>query len=201
MNIRSIPLVAGCLAALGVVAVVALKPYIPTPAQLAPEETALLAEWARVGDALAVQRMIEHGACVEAVSADGTTALMTAAAEGHLEVARVLLLHNADVNAANAEGETALHIAVHENHLDIVELLLQQGAVVDARTTSAVTPLMIAAWSGFDQTVELLLAAGADVELVDDDGARAATYAREVRDDATREKILKLLGAEPILFL
>ena len=43
--------------------------------------------------------------------------------------------------------------------------------------------------------MERLLQAGADAELVDDDNAKAATYARELQDEATREKILKLLGA------
>ena len=83
---RYIPILGGTVAALGVIAAVALAPHMPSQASLAPEETALLAEWTRVGDALAVQRMVEQGACVEAVSADGTTALMTAAGEGYLAV-------------------------------------------------------------------------------------------------------------------
>lgn len=41
----------------------------------------------------------------------------------------------------------------------------------------------------------MLLAAGADTELEDADGLKAATYARQVHDPATREVILKLLGA------
>ena len=195
MNVRSIPILAGALAAVGVFAVVALQPYVPTPAQLAPEETALLGEWAKVGDALAVQRMLEQGACVEAAAADGTTALMSAASAGHLEVVRVLLAHNAQVNAANQAGETPLHVAVRDNQVAIVELLLQSGAKVDAATTASVTPLMIAAWSGFDNLVQRLLQAGADAELQDDEGAKAATYARELQDESAREKILKLLGA------
>lgn len=195
MNVRSIPILAGALAAVGVFAGVALAPYFPTPAQLAPEETALLAEWAKVGDALAVQRMLEQGACVEAAAADGTTALMSACAAGHMDVARLLLAHNAQVNSTNNEGETALHFAVRDNKPEMVTLLLENGAEVNATTTSAVTPLMIAAWSGFDELVEQLLTAGADAELVDDDGSRASTYARELHDEATREKILKLLGA------
>ena len=59
-----IPLLGGFFGALGVMAAVALAPYMPTQAELAPEETALLAEWSKVGDALSVQRMVEHGACV-----------------------------------------------------------------------------------------------------------------------------------------
>lgn len=192
---RYIPILGGTLAAACVLGAAWLAPYMPTQAQLAPEETALLAEWAKLGDALAVQRMVEQGACVEAVSADGTSALMTAAGEGHLEVAKVLLLHNAKVNAANADGDTPLHFAVKHNHPEVAALLLEKGSAVDARNKKGVTPLMVAAWSGFDCLVQQLLAAGADTEVVDKDGCKAATYAREVHDPAAREVILKLLGA------
>lgn len=195
MNVRSIPILAGAVAAVGVFAAVLMQPYVPTPAQLAPEETALLAEWSKVGDALAVQRMLDQGACVEAVAADGTTALMSAASAGHVEVVRLLLAHNAQVNAANNEGETALHVAVRDNQTAVVDILLEHGANVDAASATAVTPLMIAAWSGFEVLVERLLQAGADAEMVDEDNAKAATYARELRDEEMREKILKLLGA------
>lgn len=195
MKIRYIPILAGALAAAGVIGAVALAPYMPTQAELAPEETALLAEWARVGDALGVQRMIEQGACVEAAGADGTTALMTAAAEGHLEVVKVLLMHNAQVNASNEEGETALHAAVRNNQPALVTLLLEHHARVDAQSASGVTPLMVAAWSGFDQLVRQLLAAGADADLQDEEGQDAAFHAREVQDDAARALILELLGA------
>lgn len=194
-KMRFIPILGGMVAAIGVLAAVALTPYMPTQAALAPEETALLAEWTRVGDALAVQRMIEQGACVEAASAEGTTALMTAAAEGHLEVSKVLLMHNAQVNARNEEGETAMHFAVRNNQASIVALLLEHEAEVDARTSAGITPLMVAAWSGFEQLVKQLLAAGADADAVDEEGLNAAAHAREVRDEATREVIIQLLGA------
>ncbi len=195
MKMRYIPILGGTIAAVCVVGAALLAPYMPTQAQLAPEETALLAEWARIGDALAVQRMVEQGACVEAVRADGTSALMTAAGEGHLDVVKTLLLHNARVNAVNAAGDTALHFAALHNQPEVAEHLLENGAAVDARNKKGVTPLMVASWSGFDKLVQLLLSAGADTEVVDEDGCKAATHAREVHDPVVREVILKLLGA------
>lgn len=195
MKFRFIPIIGGFLAACCVLLAAWLLPYMPSQAQLAPEETALLVEWTKVGDALAVQRMVERGACVEAAAEDGTTALMIAAGEGHLEVVRVLLNHNARVNAANEAGDTPLHCAVLQNQSEIAAFLLEKGAAVDSRNKTGVTPLMIAAWSGFDGLVQMLLAAGADTELEDADGLKAATYARQVHDPATREVILKLLGA------
>lgn len=112
-----------------------------------------------------------------------------------MDVVRTLLMHNAQVAAVNAEGETALHFAVRNDEQEIAAFLLQNGADVDARNKMGVTPLMVASWSGFDQMVELLLKAGADSELKDENGTKAASHAREVQDNETREKILKLLGA------
>jgi ATP-dependent DNA helicase RecG len=99
------------------------------------------------------------------------------------------------VLVSDAEGETALHFAVRNDEQEIAAFLLQNGADVDARNKMGVTPLMVASWSGFDQMVELLLKAGADSELKDENGTKAASHAREVQDNETREKILKLLGA------
>ena len=154
MHFRYIPILGGAVAAAAVIGSVLLAPYMPTQADLAPEETALLAEWAKVGDALAVQRMVEQGACVEALNADGTSALMTAAGEGHLDVVKMLVLHNAQVNSSNKEGDTPLHFAVQHNHPEVAAFLLEQGASVDARNKKGVTPLMMASWSGFDKLVE-----------------------------------------------
>lgn len=188
-----VPVLGGTLAAVAVMAVVLLSPYLPTRAELAPEETAKLAEWCKTGDALGVQRMVEQGACVEALSADGTSALMIAAAKGYLEVVKVLLMHNARVNAANAAGNTALHFAVQQDDPELVILLLQNEASVNARNKTGVTPLMLAAECGNDRIVQHLLVAGADVTLVDDAGANAAAYAGKVQDAVVREMLLKLL--------
>ena len=195
MKMRYIPIMGGALAAAVVMGAAWLAPHLPNQAALAPEETALLAEWTKVGDALAVQRMLEKGACVEAVSTDGTSALMIASGDGSLEVVKVLLNHNAKVNATNNLGDTPLHFAVRQNQQEVVALLLENGAAVDARNKEGVTPLMVAAWSGFDNMVQILLTAGADSELVDEDGAKASTHARDVHDPVVREIILKLLGA------
>lgn len=195
MKVRYIPILGGALAAAVVVGGAWLAPHMPTQADLAPEETALLVEWTKVGDALSVQRMLEKGACVEAVSSDGTSALMLACGSGAMDVVKVLLNHNAKVNAVNTQGDTPLHFAVRQNQQEVVDLLLRNGASVDARNKEGVTPLMVAAWSGFDNLVQMLLSAGADTELVDDEGCNAAFHARSVHDPAAREVILKLLGA------
>ena len=73
---------------------------------------------------------MEHGVNVNAAMTDGgTTALMWACEEGHLEIVRCLVEHGANLNAATTDGGmTALMWACEMGHMDIVRLLLQHGA-------------------------------------------------------------------------
>ena len=56
---------------------------------------------------------------------DGTTALMLAAQDGHVEIVRLLLESGADKHLAMNDGRTALIVAPQRGHLEIVELLLE----------------------------------------------------------------------------
>lgn len=58
-----------------------------------------------------VKLLVENGADVNAVSQDGTTALMLAAQSEKLDVVNYLLEHGADANKKNAAGKTALDLA------------------------------------------------------------------------------------------
>jgi uncharacterized protein len=58
----------------------------------------------------------------------GRTALMIAAAEGHLGAVRLLVEAGSDLNLADAEGSTALSLARSYGHLDVAALLEEAGA-------------------------------------------------------------------------
>ena len=58
----------------------------------------------------------------------GRTALMIAAAEGHLDVVRLLVEGGSDLNIVDAEGSTALSLARSYGNLDVAALLEQAGA-------------------------------------------------------------------------
>ena len=60
---------------------------------------------------------------------------MYAAANNHMEVARMLIARGAQVNATAQNGTTALMMAAREGHLPMVLLLLEHGA--DVNYTSA----------------------------------------------------------------
>ena len=71
-------------------------------------------------------------AAVNATTASGWTALMTAAENGQVEYARWLLQNGADVNAQMVGSMwTAGHAAAKRGNVDILELLLQKGANQD----------------------------------------------------------------------
>mmetsp|Transcript_30322 Transcript_30322/g.116290 ORF Transcript_30322/g.116290 Transcript_30322/m.116290 type:complete len:147 (-) Transcript_30322:402-842(-) len=61
-------------------------------------------------------------------SGSGATPLHYAAANGHLEIMRLLISHGADLNAVNEYGNTALHFAAINEKADAVELLLRNKA-------------------------------------------------------------------------
>lgn len=66
----------------------------------------------RVGDIEEVQVALTAGAPVDGKDSNGSTALMMAAANGHVAVLHDLLSAGADINAANDTKNTALHWAV-----------------------------------------------------------------------------------------
>jgi len=107
------------------------------------------------------------GANVDGTLADGKTALIWAASNGHIEVVKVLLnwRPGANVNAADHLGFTALMAAVlgydKEKTLEVVKLLLAAGANVDAKNVKGWTALKLATDAGNTEVVMLLQQHGA----------------------------------------
>jgi len=94
----------------------------------------------------AVKMLLDSGAEVNGTNAAGVTALLAAAAQGHVEVARTLLEHGADPNVKTTRvftskgkvvfpSTTPLFVAVYKGNDEIATLLLSKGAV-DANGTA-----------------------------------------------------------------
>jgi ankyrin repeat protein len=113
--------------------------------------------------AQAVPALLAERVDVNAVSADGTTALMWAAHWNDLPTTRLLLAAGADVNRANDHGVTALTLACENAHEPVVEALLAAGADPKRAQTNGITPLMTAARTGSVPVVRMLLARNVDV--------------------------------------
>lgn len=154
-----------------------------------PENYNALYHAARNGNTLMVILLLEHGANAEYQSPEGGgTVLHIAAAQGDVDVAKVLLDHGAKVEPFTKRGRTPLSSAIassrRRNH-DMVRLLLQHGASIDL-ANSAGPPLLHTAIARNDcLLLRILLDAGADVDVTDE--ARQSVF------DVTDNPEVKLL--------
>lgn len=156
------------------------------------------------GDADAVRRLLELGFPIDAVDAQGCSALLRAAGSGHLALVDQLLARGANPGVTAATGATPLSAAVSMRHVEIVDRLLQAGCSLEQRLPGEVTVLMLAAALGLPELVARLLRAGADLHAADAQGLTplhcAALYGFTARD---RSRLLALLdglllaGADP----
>ena len=72
--------------------------------------------------------LLEQSADVNALSANGTSALMMAARAGRFDTARLLTQHKADPKFRNDSGATALSWALKDGNTDFADLLRRAGA-------------------------------------------------------------------------
>ena len=125
---------------------------------------------------------VDHGARIDAPDADGRTALMYAAFNGHTECVRWLLDRWAAVGARENVGRTALMFASSGPFPETAQLLLELGSNPnDADEYEGWTPLMFAAAEGQLEVVRVLLDSGANPSAVDKDGDVAADHAAQNR--------------------
>mmetsp|Transcript_28212 Transcript_28212/g.49272 ORF Transcript_28212/g.49272 Transcript_28212/m.49272 type:complete len:341 (+) Transcript_28212:137-1159(+) len=87
-----------------------------------------LAEAARCHDAAAIQACLQAGARASGRDQHGWAPLHYSAADGHLEICRMLLETGCDVDVQLPDLSTPLMLAAEEGHMAIAELLLQRGA-------------------------------------------------------------------------
>ncbi|MFH1353523.1 MAG: ankyrin repeat domain-containing protein [bacterium] len=99
----------------------------------------------------AVKSLIKEEVDINAVTGNGTTALMWAAFHNSPDIAGLLLEKGADVNFKNNAGMTALIFAAGANSLDMAKLLLENGADMEAVSVHGVTSLIAADTSGYEE--------------------------------------------------
>ena len=123
---------------------------------------ARLVDAIKANDVATIRTLLDKKADVNAVQADGTTALHWAVDRDAVEIVRVLIRAGANVRAANRYGATPLWLAALNGNAVIIGMLLEAGA--DAATASAEgeTALMVASRTGKLEAVNALLARGAD---------------------------------------
>ena len=152
---------------------------------------------AGAGDVAAIDKLLTLGLAIEAVDAQGATALLRAAGNGHAPAVAYLLEHGADGAHSASSGATALSAAVSTRREIVVEVLLRHGVAVDQRLPGGGTALMIAAALGFPELAKQLLTQGAAVNAEDERGMSAlhavAQYAFGSGDNDRAQRTLTLL--------
>jgi uncharacterized protein len=143
----------------------------------AARERPPLIEAARNADRDGVRALLQKKADVNAVEADGTTALHWASYRDDVESADLLIRAGAKVNAANDLGATPLWTASQNGSAAMVRRLLQAGASPNLPLLSGETPLMVASRSGNPDVVEQLIAKGAKVNTSASRGQTALMWA------------------------
>jgi len=125
----------------------------------------------KAGHAKLVKMLINKGGADVNASLGGPTTkevspLQLAAAEGHLDIVRLLIGKGAGIDQCGLRYGTALSAAASGGHLDVVRCLLKKGASVHIKGGRYGYPLHAAAWGGNPDVVRCLLRAGADVNAV-----------------------------------
>jgi ankyrin repeat protein len=151
------------------------------PMRLAdPASEDLLRQAAYEGNEENVEALLGMGVDVNAMDAEGRTALVFAAFNGHSQILLQLLEAGGKLELRDAMGRTPLMYGSTGPFPEAVKILLDHGADPNAVDSDEhFTPLMHAAAEGHLEVVKVLLANGADPSLKDIDGDDAASFARQ----------------------
>jgi ankyrin repeat protein len=168
---------------------------IVVAAEITPTATPLL-DAASSGDHLAAMRLLStKGVNVNATGADGSTAIMYAAANADLELVRALIKAGANVKLSNQFGSSAITEAAIIGATPILDALIKAGADANFKTPYGETPLMAVARSGKVDAAKVLLDAGADVNAKETWGEQSALMWAAAQSQADIVKLLASRGA------
>ncbi|MGE7139443.1 ankyrin repeat domain-containing protein [Luteibacter sp. NPDC031894] len=172
------PLVIACRAANWTLARFLLD-HGAKPAPVGSEPALVAAAGIPDDDCEGVKVLLRYKAPVNATDANGRTALLAAAAEGHEQIARVLLQAHANPNLADRNGTTALMEAARAGAHGIVQLLAEANADASPRDGHGRDALTLACQSPRAQaaTVRALLTLGAQPKEPAADGRSALDHA------------------------
>lgn len=115
-------------------------------------------------DLARVALLIEKGANVNGLDAQGYATLHTAARHRMAEFISALIAYKADVKIKDRDGLSPLHHAVLRNHPESIKALASRGADVEAVTPSGFTPLALAIIEDQYKSAMALIESGASVE-------------------------------------
>jgi uncharacterized protein len=147
-------------------------------------------------DKTGVRALIKQRVDVNAVDAEGMTALHWAAHWDDLDTVKLLIRAGARAKVANRYGVTPLHEACTVGNVAMIEALLDGGADPNAVLGEGETPLMTAARTGNTAAVRLLAVRGANVNATEAwRGQTALMWAAAENHEAVARLLIEL-GAD-----
>ncbi len=155
----------------------------------------LLVEAAKNADARAVEALLKQRVDVNALAADGSTALHWAAHRNDVVTVDLLLKARANINVANRYGVTPLALAAENGNAEIIERFLKAGADPNVAKPGGETPLMIAAQAGQPDAVKMLITHGANVNNQEETRGQTALMWAAARGNVAAIKVLVEGGA------
>lgn len=155
----------------------------------------------RKGDLAVVEVLLNRGAYVNSLDANGATVLFKACQQNVVHLVSLLLRHGANSNLTTG-GKYPLVAACRNENTELVRLLLDHGASANvqlpcnATCSDARVPLCIAARSRNGELMKLLLSHGADVNSTDYDGQTALHLVASCNDASAQRCVDLLLDYE-----
>jgi len=143
------------------------------------------------GDHSEAMRLLSaKGTNVNAQGADGSTAIMYAAANGDLDLVRALIKAGANVKLSNQFGSSAITEAAIIGNAPILDALIKAGADPNYKTPDGETPIMAAARSGKVDAAKVLLDAGGNINAKETWGEQSALMWAAAQSQADMVKFL-----------
>ena len=137
----------------------------------------LIVDTAKASNWVLLETLMAEGSDVNAVFADGTSALHWVSYRDNSVMASLLIEAGANVNATTDLGVTPLWLAAQNGSTSMVQTLVTAGAGPDVNLLLGESAVMIAARSGDATVVELLLKAGANPNVSATRGQTALMWA------------------------
>ncbi len=143
------------------------KFHLPPTSILMQKEVDEFVKAATIGDRKIIEKYIQaHKGDTAAIDqySSGSSAMLRAAQNGHLDIVTSLLAAGSNVNAGNCVQATPLYTASVNGHEQVVrKLLTVPGIKIDTFTHFGDNPLATSAREGKFRIVKILLEAGAKV--------------------------------------
>lgn len=162
------------------------------------EPTASLSIAIQGGDARTIDLLLAAGAKTDTET--GFAPLSAAALVGNVDLVRRLLDLGADINRATGFAGSALGLAFYGQQPAVAALLIERGARLDMRSEMGhgTPPMVFSAYNqdGNSTTARLLLARGAALDVANDEGETALSFALKVGVDTELVRWLREHGAK-----